>query len=285
MLIFEHCPFLIDAPVKLDMFFDNSRYFKQLFHFHPGIEMIFVHEGSGQLILEQSIFEVKPGTLIFLKPYQPHYLQMQIGPGKPYIRSLMKYEHNYLSENLKAFPQLREFHDYICSDTSTSQVQYVPDWKNFEQFLRENYERLQRYPFYNQMEGNALFLVNVFHYLYPLWKTGMVSKQKKQAAEPTVAKMIRWINENYEQEFQLEALAQAVHISPNYASYIFRQTTGKTIMEFLTDRRIKQACILLKTTAASVQEIGEKSGWVNFNYFCSIFKKRLGMTPKQYRHH
>lgn len=285
MLIFEHCQFLIDSPIKLDMFFNNSRYFKQLFHFHPGIEMIFVHEGSGQLILEQSIYEVKPGTLIFLKPYQPHYLQMQINPAKPYIRSLIKYETSYFSENLKAFPQLHEFHEYLCSDTSTAQVQYVPEWKRFEQFLQENYERLQRHPYRNQMEGNALFLVNILHYLYPLWNTGNVSKQRRQAAAPTVAKMIRWIDENYEQDFQLEALAQAVHISPNYASHLFRQTTGKTIMEFLTDRRLKQACILLKTTSGSVQEIGEKSGWVNFNYFCSIFKKRMGMTPKQYRHH
>lgn len=284
-MIFEHCPYLINSPIKLDMLFDNSRYFKQLFHFHPGIEMIFVHEGSGQLILEQGIYEVKPGTLIFLRPYQPHYLQMQISPGKPYIRSLMKYEYSYFSEHLKAFPQLQQFHDRLCNDGSVPQVQYVPDWKSFEQFLQDHYERLKRYPFPNQMEGDALFLVNVFHFLYPLWQTGNVLKQKKQAAAPTVAKMIRWINENYEQDFQLDALAQAVHVSPNYASYIFRQTTGKTIMEFLTDRRLKQACILLKTTDGSVQEIGEKSGWPNFNYFCSIFKKRMGMTPKQYRHH
>ncbi|MDF2723989.1 MAG: hypothetical protein K0Q59_3664 [Paenibacillus sp.] len=287
MIIFEHCPYLTNDPIRLDMHYDNSLHFKQLFHFHPGIEIIFVHEGYGQLIVEQGMYEVKPGTLLFLKPFQPHYLQMKIDKDQPYVRSLIKYDYSFFSEYLKSFSQLKQFHDQLCSDAATLQVQHMNDWKRFEHFLLDSYGRMIQNPHRNRMEGNALFVISILSYLFPLWKKeAAVSPQKQQHAEaPIASKMIRWINEHYQHDFQLEALAQAVHVSPNYASHMFRKETGKTIMEFLTDRRIKQACILLKTTASPVQEVGEKSGWPNFNYFCSIFKKRMGMTPKQYRYH
>lgn len=284
MLIFEHCSYLERSPIVLGMYQD-PKHFKQLFHFHPGIEIIFVHKGVGRLIVEKSIHDIKPGTLLFIKPYQPHFLQMDISVDQPYIRSLIKYDPSFFSEYLKAFPSLYQFHHQLCNDSSGAQVLHFAPFDPLEKFLLENYERLERHPFGNRMEDNALYLISLLRYLRPLWKTDTVSKPAMLESVPAVAQMMVWINENYDKEFQLEALAQAVHLSPNHISQLFRKATGKTITEFLTDRRMKQACILLKTTGRSVQEIGEKSGWPNFNYFCHIFKKRMGMTPKQYRYH
>ncbi|WP_158606688.1 AraC family transcriptional regulator [Paenibacillus ginsengarvi] len=285
MLVFEHCPYLdLDrSPITIEICYDHSRGFKQLFHFHPGIEIIYVHAGVGSLVVEQTIHEVKPGTLIFMKPFQPHYLKLQISPTQPYVRTLIKYDVAYFAEYLKAFPSIAQFHDYICGDPAGLQVQYMSEREPLERFLAEHKERLQRSPMCSPMEGNALFLIALLHFLYPLWQKGEPDRQPKRAEVPVVVRMMDWINENYDKEFQLESLAQAVHLSPNHASGLFRKATGKTITEFIIDRRLKQACILLKTTTRSVQEIGEKSGWPNFNYFCNIFKKRMGVTPKQYR--
>ncbi|TMV50853.1 helix-turn-helix domain-containing protein [Paenibacillus mesophilus] len=284
MLIFEHCSYLERSPITLGMYQD-PKHFKQRFHFHPGIEIIFVHQGVGRLIVEQSIHDIKPGALLFIKPYQPHFLQMDISADQKYVRSLIKYDPNYFSEYLKAFPTLYQFHHQLCNDSAGAQVLHVTQFQHLEKFLLENYERLERHPMRNRMEDYALYLISLLRYLRPLWKTDTASKPAMLESVPAVAQMMVWINENYDKEFQLEALAQAVHLSPNHISQLFRKATGKTITEFLTDRRMKQACILLKTTGRSVQEIGEKSGWPNFNYFCHIFKKRMGMTPKQYRYH
>lgn len=285
MLIFEHCSYLARNPIVLEVGKDVSHNFKQLFHFHPGIEIIFIHNGEGRLIFEHGAYDVQPGTLLFIKPYQPHYLQMQISSTQPYVRSLLKYETGYISEYLKAFPHLYQFHDRLCSDPSVVQVQQLPQHEQFGRFLTESSDRLELHPSPNRLEGRTLMLVSILHYLYPLWKSDGGAKQPAYAAAPAVSGVMKWIEENYDKEFELDVLAQAVHLSPNHVSQLFRKVTGKTIIEWLTERRMKQACILLKTTTRSVQEIGEKSGWPNFNYFCYIFKKRMGMTPKQYRYH
>lgn len=284
MLIFEPIGFLKSRPISLDMCYDCSIDFKERFHFHPGVEIIFIHKGVGRIIVEQHIYEINPGDLLFIKPFQPHYLQMKIGPGQPYVRSLIKYEPHYFAEYLKAFPNMYKFHNYLWKDPSILQVQKLPPSVQLERFLNESYERLKAYPLPDRMEGNALFLVSLFHYLKPLWENHDVSKHPSLTFSPVVVQIMNWIDENYHNEFQLEALSQTVHLTPNHVSTLFQKATGKTITEFLTIRRLKQACLLLKTTTRTVREIGEQSGWPNFAYFCHVFKKHLGITPKQYRH-
>lgn len=285
MVTFERCLYLKPRPISLSMFYDKSSSFKQLFHFHPGVEMIYVHDGVGRIIIEQHIFEVKPGTLLFIKPFQPHYLNMNITSAQPYVRSLIKYEPHYFSEYLKAFPSLYKFHNYLWSEPSVMQVQNLPNSNQLERFLEENYQRLLADPLPDQMEGRALFLVSLFRYLMPLWENYDNIERPSLTLSPIVIQVMNWIDANYDKEYSHDELAQAVHVSPSHLSYLFQKATGKTITEFLTVRRLKQACLLLKTTTMTIQEVGHKSGWPNFTYFCQVFKKHIRMTPKQYRRH
>lgn len=285
MLIFEHCSFLKRKPISIDIKANKSESFRQLFHFHPCMEMIYVHEGVGRLIVEQHVYEVRPGSILFLKPYQPHYLQVHINPEQPYVRSLIRYDPQYVADLLKAFPNLNQFHDYLWRDPLILQVQHLPNPDQTEQFLKDGFQRIQLHPSRNRMEGNALFLISLLHFLQPHWKHYDARKHPSHTFSPVIAQIMSWIEENYNKEFQLEALSRAVHLSPSHLSHMFHKVTGQTITEYLTVKRLRQACLLLKTSTLSVQEIGVKSGWTNFTYFCQVFKKHIGMTPKRYRSH
>ena len=283
MLIFEHVSTLKRKPIIMDIKADKSDSFKELFHFHPGVEMIYVHEGVGRIIVEQHMYEVKRGSFLFLRPFQPHYLQMRIAPEHAYVRTLIKYEPHYVTEHLKAFPNLLRFHEYLLHDSMATQVQQLAHPEQMERFLEESAQRIQMHPSRHRMEGNALFLISLLHYLQPQWKHYDSAKQPTHASSPVVAQIMNWIEQNFAKNFQLEELSQTVHLTPNHVSFLFHKATGKTITEFITARRLKHACLLLKTTSLSVQEIGEKSGWPNSTYFCHVFKKHIGVTPKRYR--
>ncbi len=85
--------------------------------------------------------------------------------------------------------------------------------------------------------------------------------------------------------FDLKRVAAAVHLTPNHVSAVFRRTVGSSITEYLTARRIRQACVLLRTTALSVQEVCRAFGLSNCAYFCGLFKKHVGLTPYCYKRH
>ena len=100
---------------------------------------------------------------------------------------------------------------------------------------------------------------------------------------PTVQKAIVFIDSDLSADLTLSSIAEAQNISPGYLSAIFRKETGKTITEYIREKRINHAIYLLETTHLQVQTIATHCGIVDLQYFSKIFKKHTGKTPKEYR--
>ncbi|HBE78139.1 MAG TPA: DNA-binding response regulator [Firmicutes bacterium] len=84
-------------------------------------------------------------------------------------------------------------------------------------------------------------------------------------------------------EISLNSVASSVNVSPSHFSTIFSQETGSTFIEYLTDVRIEKAKELLKSSSLKTSEITFKVGYNDPQYFSYVFKKRTGMTPKEFR--
>jgi AraC-like DNA-binding protein len=270
-------------PIELLFVADRGAPYKEVFHFHPFVELFYVHEGSGQVIVDQRVYEAGPGTLLFFRPFQPHYQQMQIKPEQPYIRSLFRYNPGYFAEYLKPFPALYRFHDELSRSAEVLHVQQGPVFAQLDGFIRDARLWFGAHYANGDLEQNALFLLSLFQRIQPLWQFGGSTAMRQPTSDPFVVRVLEWIDEHHGEPFQLETLAKAVHLSPKYLSNLFRKTTGKTITDFLTIRRLKHASQLLQTTALSVQEVSERSGFSNCSYFCHTFRKYAGMTPGQFR--
>jgi len=77
-------------------------------------------------------------------------------------------------------------------------------------------------------------------------------------------------------------IADMMKMSPRRISRIFKDFSGVTIAEYISEVRLKKAAELLENTQISVYEIIEKIGLENESYFYKIFKARFRCTPKQY---
>lgn len=73
------------------------------------------------------------------------------------------------------------------------------------------------------------------------------------------------------------------NLSPSYLSALFSQETGQTLTEYVNEKRVKLAMRLLATTKLQIQTIAQHCGILDVHYFSKVFKKKLGITPKQYR--
>jgi len=93
------------------------------------------------------------------------------------------------------------------------------------------------------------------------------------------------IQKNYGQVISIEMLAELVFLSPNYLRAIFKEITGKTLLEYVTQIRMDNACILLQETHLRIHEIARRVGYESPSYFGTVFFKRTGLTPNQYRTH
>ena len=115
------------------------------------------------------------------------------------------------------------------------------------------------------------------------YNSSLKVQHPKVSNAPTVQKAIVFIESDLSADLTLSSIAQEQNISSGYLSAIFKKETGKTITEFIRERRIKHAIYLLETTHLQVQTIATHCGIVDLQYFSKIFKKHTGKTPKEYR--
>ena len=92
-----------------------------------------------------------------------------------------------------------------------------------------------------------------------------------------------YIERNLHTKLSIDALCSALFTSKNKLYAEFHQTFGTTVNEYVTDRRIEKAKELLMNSDMSVRDISCAVGMDNPPYFCEMFKKRTGTTPKKFR--
>ncbi len=81
----------------------------------------------------------------------------------------------------------------------------------------------------------------------------------------------------------LRYLAKELNVNSSYLSSLFSREIGITLTEYVTRRRISYAANLLLTTQNPIKIVAKKAGIQDVQYFSRLFKRRMGVTPSQYR--
>ena len=98
-----------------------------------------------------------------------------------------------------------------------------------------------------------------------------------------VAQAIRLIHASYADDLTLPKMAEQIHVNTSYLSSLFHKEMGVSIVNYLTEVRLSNAARMLKTTNENVSEVAAACGFREPNYFSRIFKRKFGMTPREYR--
>lgn len=94
---------------------------------------------------------------------------------------------------------------------------------------------------------------------------------------------LNYIDFNLKEPLSLKLLAGKVNANASYLSTQFRKETGKTMIDYINEKRIHNSLVLLATTDIPIQMVAEKVGIHDENYFSRLFKKYQKQTAKQYR--
>ena len=98
-----------------------------------------------------------------------------------------------------------------------------------------------------------------------------------------VANTAAYIERHYTEKLSLEELAEMSHYSSRHFVRIFKETYNTTPQKYIAELRLKYACTLLCETELSIEDTALQSGFGDGNYFSRIFRRCMGVSPKQYR--
>ena len=264
---------LNDATASFSRLFANTvRYH----HWHQCLEVLYVEEGFGVVIVDHKQYTMRPGRMFFFPPFTLHKIIVDEQAQDRYRRTIIHLDQYALLKGLRDFPYSRQRLHNLTQRAGQSWVVDIADIHPHIDFLFSRYEKLAGDSPLNSEQVSCLLLSLL----------SMLSEDHPSMSgitDGTASLVMFWLDENYMQKFSLSRLAEELGKSKSYISRRFHQETGESIVNYLNTIRLRKACEALLHSQQSVHEIARMVGFSDVTYFISAFGKGIGETPLQYR--
>lgn len=134
---------------------------------------------------------------------------------------------------------------------------------------------------HKQFGSNEIFRCHLKEIL--IFTLRMLVQPAKAYSDSIINEVISFVNKHYHKPLTLQTFCDQTHYNLSYISRRFKQETGMTFREYVQKIRIEKACELLAGSDMTVSEIARAVGYDDIQFFHSVFKRLLHMTPKEYQ--
>ncbi len=111
----------------------------------------------------------------------------------------------------------------------------------------------------------------------------LVKKHSMKNYSLLIQKVLTIIDADLTADLGLKHLAEILNVNASYLSALFKKETGRTLTDYVTQKRVDHAAFLLRSTSLQIQTVAQQCGVFDVNYFAKIFKKYTDKSPKEYR--
>ena len=249
------------------------------FHFHNEYEINLSISGGNRFFINDKIYNVKKGDLFLFNDKDLH--KNVVPKSMEYERYLFFFKPEFIKQ-------------YNTADTNILEL-FEPRDENFINKLSLDAEQMLElvnlfksaiYYHENKVYGSDIYvrikLSEILLLVSSFYRS--VSGERKWYVTPQyerIKPILKYIDANLAKKILLDDLADRFFISKYYLCNIFKSTTGFTVNEYITNKRIfKSRDLLLK--GIDISTVGHMVGYTNDSHFIRNFKRLVGQTPKQY---
>ena len=252
-------------------------------HTHNYVEVVYMCSGKTRHIINGSEVVLKQGELLFLS----QNATQEIYPASE----------NDIGVNFIVLPEFFDQTLSMIGDEASLIRDFIVDClRNGSQNIRYlHFKVADILPIQNLIENLIWMLLNTqpnkrrlnqttlgLLFLHLMNSTDKMEIGKEHEAQELILQVFRYIEDNY-RDGELSELARENECDLYWLSRMIKQTTGKNYTELVQEKRLSQAAFLLSTTSLSIMDISLDVGYSNFSYFYRIFKKKFGVSPKDFR--
>ena len=263
--LFEHKEFKENTPWSLTkMEFPTGSVVPP--HYGDTVEVLFCHDILGTAYIGGRQYDMSRDRLFFIAPFVIHSFDYKPCAGyvnvlKLQITEIKKYLDiaAVISELGFKFEALNVI--YPFSDDLESLAVKITDNAPITACLSA---------IMGLFENFAHCTGNEHHYAPLTARSGFLSE------------VIDWSEKNFRNRVTIDEVSEKFGYNKAYFCSLFKSLTGVTYLNYLNNLRISHACRLLKD-GASVSEACEACGFETASYFVQLFKRTVGVTPKQYQ--
>lgn len=247
---------------------------------HRDFEFYSVRSGLVEFQLDGRHYHACNGDYIFISPWQRHSIRtLQMDTSYIWLR---------FPPELLCGSDTHFFHTRILQPLARNQL-YLPEMIQADHPVHGQLETLisilDRDREYSDAYKLQLMgmLFGIFAALLPYCDGPAAAAAQKKKPTTVTRQVMKYIKEHYQQRLTMDQIAKHVHLHPNYLSVLFKQTAGRTVMTYLNQVRLNQACTLLRYSNLPIHQIAEACGFQSPSFFTRRFQQALHISPSTYR--
>ncbi len=111
-----------------------------------------------------------------------------------------------------------------------------------------------------------------------------IKERENEICEQDVEQKVKkYIRDHMVDSFTVTDIARELNFNPQYLMRAFKNKTGLSIVDYITQARMETATHILKDTKIPIKDAAFMVGYSDYAYFTRVFKKEYGMSPTEYR--
>jgi AraC-like DNA-binding protein len=249
-------------------------------HWHEEMEIIYIKKGHGYVTVDFKQYKVSGSTIVLILPGQLHSIEQ-------YDDLSMEYENIIFNvgmllpriEDISSTNFLRPFLNGQITVPSVYSI--VSEHYDALAACLDACDEINK----TKPEGYDLYIKGkLFEFFFVLSNRCRNEKNPRTIKSLGKIKIIlKFVENNYMHKISVSEVADRVDFSESHFMRYFKENMGTSFVEYLRDYRLTMAARLLLVSDASILNIAEEVGFDNLSYFNRAFKKKYGMTPREYR--
>lgn len=247
---------------------EKRRKFSEI-HYHSNYELYFLLEGDTKYFIGDEIFQLHKGNIIFIPKGILHKTDSETCLNVE--RLLLSFNDDLFDDTM--LPILEELYNEKLICIPKSKLPLVEDI----------YRKIEKEDEKDSPFKEAMLKTYISELLILIMRLKTNEKLQIGQSDKFIYGISEYIYENFTYEISLKSLSRQFAFSESYLSKKFKAVMGMGINKYINYVRILHSEKLLKETDISIMDIAQKCGFTDSNYFSTVFKKSMGITPLKYR--
>ena len=251
----------------------------------PFIRLYYVTEGKAQIELPTGIHSLTPDHMYFIPAFTKHSYICDSHFCHYYLHIYEEHQQGSSLLDECDFPveipggelDLALVKRLCAINPHMSLPKSDPTSYDNNPTLLQNVLRNKQRAFCDKVESRGIVYQLLSHFMKR-------AQEKIKSRDERIEKTLSYIHGHIYENINLNELADSTCLSKDHFIRLFKQETGTTPLQYINQKKIEKAQLILVTDSMPVKNVAFTLGFDDYSYFNRLFKKLTGTTPQEYRH-
>lgn len=244
-------------------------------HWHPAVELIYILNGSGNMIFEGRDHEMVVGEFVIVDSNQIHEMKC----AKASMMLVIHYSRN----RMKNYVENMDEFQMVCTHESKIGSKSEP-YEYICQLLKRLPPLYVTQPQGHNLQSQAIAMEILFQLIshFSMHTKGREMPEMDSSLE-RLGEITDYIEEHHEKLISLEEIASHFYLSREYFSRFFKKNMGVSFARYVNQVRLMHIYYDICNSGTGVMELAERHGFTNYKLFNRMFHEIYGCSPREVR--